>query len=387
MNKYPFIFSDQPQYRIQRHLYFWAFWWIFQAVLYSFTPLPASLGPAFAVWERLPYSLVESAIYLIAHMFLAYSLMYFVLPRLLLKNRYLATGIWVFILFIATGALSSVLSLVIVDPVRNFVLPAYLQPITRPRAVTFFQGLLAGLRGGITIGGMAASIKLMKHWYVKEQRNLQLQKENAEAQLQLLKAQIHPHFLFNTLNNIYSHTQNVAPIASQLVMGLSDMLRFILHECNQPLVPLSKELAMIRDYISLEKIRYDDRFDIHIDTPADTGNLHIAPLLLLPLVENCFKHGASNMLEQPWLNLQIQLKDETMEMRLMNGKPASPTHTAGFGIGIHNVRKRLELLYPGKHTLKIADEEEVFVVVLSVQLEQVRGLRRAIDIKLQDNYA
>lgn len=385
MNKSPFIFSDQPRYRIRRHVYFWGFWWLCQGILYAFTPLPVSLG--YGYLERIPYSLVEAAIYLLAHMFLAYSLMYFVLPRYLLNNKYLATAFWVLVMFVATGAFSSFISMFVLDPVRDFVLPDLLQPAKRPRPHTFFLGLLAGLRGAITVGGLAASIKLMKHWYIKEQRNLQLQKENAEAQLQLLKAQIHPHFLFNTLNNIYSHTQNVAPVAAQLVMGLSDMLRFILHECNQPLVPLSKELAMIRDYITLEKIRYDDRFDIHIDIPADTGNLHIAPLLLLPLVENCFKHGASNMLEQPWLNLQIQLRDETMEMRLMNGKPSTPAVTSGFGIGIHNVCKRLELLYPEKHSMKVTSEEEVFVVVLTIQLEQVRGLRRAADTKLQDNYA
>jgi LytS/YehU family sensor histidine kinase len=223
---------------------------------------------------------------------------------------------------------------------------------------------------------MAAAIKLMKHWYVKEQRNLQLLKENAESQLQLLKAQVHPHFLFNTLNNIYSHTQGVAPVASQLVMGLSDMLRFMLYECNQPLVPLSKEFTMIRDYVTLEKIRYDEQFDIHLDIPTDTGNLHIAPLLLLPLVENCFKHGTSNMLEQPWLNLQIHLKEDTMEMRLMNGKAKQQKQEHNFGIGIQNVRKRLELIYPGKHVLKIMDEEEVFVVTLSLQLERIHTPRK-----------
>ncbi|NII24441.1 histidine kinase [Pseudoflavitalea sp. X16] len=236
--------------------------------------------------------------------------------------------------------------------------------------------MLAGLRGGITIGGLAAAIKLMKYWYVKEQRNLQLQKENAESQLQLLKAQVHPHFLFNTLNNIYSHTQGVAPVASQLVMGLSDMLRFMLYECNQPLVPLSKELTLIRDYITLEKIRYDEQFDIHLDIPTDTGNLHIAPLLLLPLVENCFKHGTSNMLEQPWLSLQVQLKEDTMEVRLMNGKAKEKKPTNSFGIGIQNVRKRLDLLYPEKHVLKIMDEEEVFVVQLTLQLERIQVARK-----------
>jgi hypothetical protein len=372
MNKSPFIFSDAPWYRIQRHLAFWTFWWLFQGFLYAFTPVPVKV----AYIDRIPLSMLESLIFLSAHIFLAYSLMYFVLPRYLLKNKYLATGIWVIVLFFATAALSALISMYIVEPVRNWIVPEKAPFFPRSKQPYFYLGLLAGLRGGITIGGMAAAIKLMKHWYVKEQRNLQLQKEKAEAQLQLLKAQVHPHFLFNTLNNIYSHTQGVAPIAAQLVMGLSDMLRFMLYECNQPLVPLSKELTMIRDYITLEKIRYDEQFDIHLDIPTDTGDLHIAPLLLLPLVENCFKHGTSNMLEQPWLNLQIHLKENIMEMRLMNGKAKEKTLQPNFGIGIENVRKRLQLLYPDKHVLKIMNEEEVFVVTLSLQLESIRNLRK-----------
>ncbi|MBO9561373.1 MAG: histidine kinase [Niastella sp.] len=373
MNKYPFIFSNEPRYRIRRHLAFWLFWWMFQGFLYAFTP--ARFGLTYI--QRLPVSLVESAVFLVAHIFLSYMLMYFVLPRYLLKNRYLLTGFWVLVAFFATAAISSLLSIFAVGPVLRFIFPFWADSKFPDARYPFYLGLLAGLRGGITIGGLAAAIKLMKHWYIKEQRNLQLQKENAESQLQLLKAQVHPHFLFNTLNNIYSHTQDVAPVASQLVMGLSDMLRFMLYECNQPLVPLSKELTLIWDYITLEKIRYDEQFDIHLDIPTETNNLHIAPLLLLPLVENCFKHGASNMLEQPWLSMQVTLKEDVMEMRLMNGKPKEPNHQqASFGIGIHNVRKRLELLYPDKHVLKIMNEEEVFVVNLSLQLERLNTTRK-----------
>lgn len=372
MNKYPFIFSNEPRYRIRRHVAFWTFWWLFQGILYAFTPGRYPLTYA----QRFPVSLVESAIFLLAHIFLSYTLMYFVLPRYLLKNKYLLTAFWVLVAFLATAALSTVLSMFVVFPALRVIYPEWSSFPRPPSSFTFFLGLLAGLRGGITIGGLAAAIKLMKYWYVKEQRNLQLQKENAESQLQLLKAQVHPHFLFNTLNNIYSHTQGVAPVASQLVMGLSDMLRFMLYECNQPLVPLSKELTLIRDYITLEKIRYDEQFDIHLDIPTDTGNLHIAPLLLLPLVENCFKHGTSNMLEQPWLNLQVHLKDDTMEVRLMNGKAKEKKSTNNFGIGIQNVRKRLDLLYPEKHVLKIMDEEEVFVVRLTLQLERIQVARK-----------
>jgi sensor histidine kinase YesM len=367
--KYPFIFSDERKYRIRRHLAFWTFWWITQGVLYSV--IGYSGEPAYLI--RLANSTAESFFYMIAHITLSYAFMYFVIPRYLLKQKYWLTGVWVLICFLGAAVISTILSATIIPEVEEWFLhnPANTNNLRIRATARIHLSLMAGLRGGITIGGIAASIKLMKHWYVKEQRNLQLQKENVEAQLQLLKAQVHPHFLFNTLNNIYSHTQNVAPVASQLVMGLSDMLRFMLYECNQPQVPLAKELKMIQDYISLEQIRYDDQLDVHVDLPANTDNLSIAPLLLLPLVENSFKHGTSRMLEQPWLNLQVTLEEDRMFVKLMNGKANESANNNHKGIGILNVRKRLSLLYAGKHELMITDEEDVFIVNLWIQLDKM----------------
>jgi sensor histidine kinase YesM len=362
-----FIFSNKRKHRIARHVAFWASWWLFAGLIYSVGPLPAKMPYGI----NLVRSLLESFAFLPIHIFLSYSLIYFIIPRFLVKGKYALTILLVMLSFIISAWISVLISYFIIHQIRLwFLMPDIDWVFIRQRQILY--GFMAGLRGGITIGGLAAAIKLLKYYYVKEQRNLQLQKENAEAQLQLLKAQVHPHFLFNTLNNIYSHTQGKAPVASQLVMGLSEMLRFMLYEGNQSLVPLSKELKMVQDYISLEKIRYDDRLDVHIDVPADTDNLHITPLLLLPLVENCFKHGTSNMLEQPWLSLHIRIEDGAMHMKLINGKPAETgkQHDGHEGIGIKNVRARLELLYPGRHTLTITDDPDVFVVNLQLQLDK-----------------
>jgi len=368
MQKYPFIFSDAWKYRIQRHAAFWIFWWLFQGFLYSFLSVNSGAG----YFRRLPVSMIESFCFMINHMFLAYSLMYFVIPRFLLKQKYWHTAGWTFTFFLLTAGISTLVGRMVVDPLRASL-------IDDPEALRFFKksslsfhlSLLAGLRGGITIGGIAAAIKLMKYWYVKEQRNLQLQKENAESQLQLLKAQVHPHFLFNTLNNIYSYTQSTSPVASRLITRLSDLLRFILYETNQSLVPLSKELQMIRDYIDLEKIRYGNKLDLHISLPEKTNDLYIAPLLILPLVENCFKHGTSKILEQPWISLQVTLQGRQMQMKLLNGKINEPKKGGQpLGIGIRNVEKRLSLLYPDKHQFLITNEVEIFIVNLKIELEQ-----------------
>ena len=130
-----------------------------------------------------------------------------------------------------------------------------------------------------------------------------------------------------------------------MIMGLSDMLRYILCESQKPVVPLKQELMMITEYINLEKIRYGNKLDVHVLLPDKPDDIHIAPLLLLPFVENCFNHGTSNMLLDPGINLTIELKDTVLVMKLMNGKASLIDNIQGrSGIGINNVRQRLDLL-------------------------------------------
>lgn len=371
MQQYPFIFSDERRYRIRRHVAFWVFWWLSQGFLYSFLQVHGIRS----YLQRLPVSITESLVFMINHIFLGYALMYFVIPRFILKQRYWRAIGWTTILFLVTAIISTFIGLVVLPPLRMALFDIPRESPGDTVSTRVFLSLLAGLRGGITIGGIAAAIKLMKHWYVKEQRNLQLQKENVESQLQLLKAQIHPHFLFNTLNNIYSYTQKTAPEAARMISGLSDLLRFMLYECNQPTVALQKELTMLQDYIELEKMRYGNKLEVHTSFPDNTHKLQIAPLLLLPFIENCFKHGTSNVLEHPWINLDIRVQGQELVMKLMNGKAPATNRTSPYhGIGINNVKRRLELLYPWRHELTITDDEEVFIVNVRVQLELKKEL-------------
>lgn len=369
MQQQLFIFSNERKYRLRRHAAFWIFWWLFFGILYSYTA-KFSLFPDF---KRIPVSMVDSFFFMIPHMFLTYSLIYFVVPKFVVKGKYIESAILVLFLFFLVACISALIGKFILPFLRFHLFSV---PYNDFVNTTFLLFLLAGLRGAITIGGLAAAIKLMKYWYIKEQRNLQLEKENMESQLQLLKAQIHPHFLFNTLNNIYSFTQTTSPAAAKMVSGLSDLLRYILYEGTQSFVPLSKELKMIEDYIDLEKIRYGNKLELHLDLPAQTNDLLIAPLLLLPLVENCFKHGTSNVLEQPWIHLQVSIKNAELQMKLLNGKVNHlAANTNGVGIGIKNVQQRLSLLYPGKHELNITSEEDVFIVNLKLELEQQKDKR------------
>jgi hypothetical protein len=307
---------------------------------------------------------------MIPSLFLAYTLMYLVIPKLVLPGKYVFATLSAVVLVFLTGALSAGLSLTVIDYIRHLNADKISPLVARePHPAFYIQfgvAMLAGLRGSITVGGGAAAIKLMKCFYEEQQTALVLEKEKANAELQMLKAQLHPHFLFNTLNNIYSYTQDVSEKASRMIMGLSQLLRYILYDCSKPLVPLDKELKMIRDYVELESTRYDDSLDISLQLPEVSGFL-ISPLVLLPFIENAFKHGASQMTEHPWVSLSVTMNADILFMKLINGKPETVKITTP-GIGIENVRKRLQLLYPDRHTLAINNEQEMYIINLDLKL-------------------
>src|SRR4030095_7326422 len=297
-----------------------------------------------------------------------------ILPRYVFNGKYIKASLWVFVFLFLTILISAALLIYI----------PWNKAIWLPSQTILFQGsdnlgkltmaYLSALQGSLTGAALAASFKMFKYYYLKNLRNQQLQKENTESQLQLLKAQVHPHFLFNTLNNIFSQTQTESPKGSKMIMGLSDMLRYILYEGQNPLVPLQQELMMIREYIKLEKIRYGNKLDVHVLTPDKTDDIYIAPLLLLPFVENCFKHGTSNMLQNPWINLTVELKDTNLVMKLINGKTSlNGNPQSKQGIGINNVSRRLSLLYNDRYDLQIREDEEVFVVDLKVDLIKIEN--------------
>jgi len=156
-----------------------------------------------------------------------------------------------------------------------------------------------------------------------QQQYTQLQEETTDAEMQLLKAQLQPHFLFNTLNNIYSFALNDSPYAAILVEKLSHTMQYMMAECQAPLVPIENELKMIMDYMALEKVRYGDRIDIHIEITGKAASKSIALLLLIPFAENCFKHGTSKILRDSWIRLFFEIKDKTLAFSIVNSKPRS----------------------------------------------------------------
>jgi len=362
-----FIFSEKRSDRIKQHLLFWFCYWVFLTLLHAPAPGPKHRIDFF--WN-LPFAAVYSFFVEVPQVFFTYTLISFVLPKYLLKSRYFFSFLWIIFFIILTGIISYPLQRYAHPIIAKAILPEQFIP------TGFFMGqdfrldeFIGCFKGTLVAAAAACSVRLVKHWHLKEKRSLELLKEKTQAQLQLLRAQVHPHFLFNTLNNIYSKAQNESPASAKMIMELSHILRYVLDEGKQALVPLERELQMLVDYITLEKMRYDDKLDLYLSLPSQTEDLYIAPLLLLPFVENSFKHGTSRMLNNLWINLKIELNETSLAVKLMNGKrPYQDEHVTRAGRGIENVKKRLELLYEGKYDLQILEDDEVFIVNLTLAL-------------------
>jgi LytS/YehU family sensor histidine kinase len=205
---------------------------------------------------------------------------------------------------------------------------------------------------------------------------------NAAAETELLKAQVHPHFLFNTLNNIYSFTLDRSPKAEELISHLSDIMKYMVNDCNVALIALEKEIRMARDYIELEKVRYGNRLDIQIEITGNYKNKMIAPLLIIPFIENSFKHGVSKILKDPWIKLFIQADETVLHFSLSNNKPTPALKKDGKnGVGLANARKRLQLLYPGQHLLSVEETNSTYSINMQVPLEKIKEpIRQAEEV-------
>lgn len=362
-----FILSNEKKYRIWRHVIFWGLWGLYFGLARFFNPKVLKDTGHFPDFFK---TMTEGFLFLLPQAVMVYPFLYFILPRFVFTGKYIKASVWTIVFLILTIAVSA--SLLIFVPWHKVMWLSSQKELFQGASLSskYMLAYFSALQGALTGTALAASVKLFKHYYLKNLRNLQLQKENTDAQMQLLTAQVHPHFLFNTLNNIYSQTQEESPKGSKMIMGLSDILRYILYEGQKPLVPLKRELLMINEYINLERIRYGNKLDVHVMVMGKPDDLYIAPLLLLPFVENCFKHGTSKILQRPWINFTVELKGKALVMKLMNGKvPSKEDGQKKPGIGINNVRQRLELLYENKYNLQIREEEEVFVVDLVVELK------------------
>lgn len=201
-------------------------------------------------------------------------------------------------------------------------------------------------------------------WFILREQELQLQKENHQVQLKNLKSQINPHFLFNSLNNIYALSGPDNPQSRNYLNKLSDALRYMIYDTEADLVPLKSEAEYLENYFEIEKLRLPDTTRVQFTKSGMIDQFVIAPLLLLPLVENCFGHCDRR---SPLIEINLKMIDETLHFTTLNNKSPTRLQDSG-GVGLDNVEKRLKLIYPARYDLKIDDSSERFRIFLTINL-------------------
>jgi len=334
--------------RILQHVLFWVFHLVFYAILWG------------SFEDNYQQTFLEEAIYLPVKIAFTYFTLYYLLPSFLLPGRYVSFFLWLLVSSFIAGTVQRYIAFNIDYPIYYpealrdpfFYLPKIIKMFVSIYPVTFF----------------AVAIKLLKYWYANQHEQQVLTQEKLRAELNFLKTQIHPHFLFNTLNNLYALTLKKSDRAPETVLKLSELINYMLYECVSDEVQLTKEIKFIRNYIDIEKMRYGDKLDVDLRVSGEVNERKIAPLILLPFVENCFKHGASEELQQSWVKITVDLQPRITIVKVENNKSSENGHSKKEGIGIQNVKRRLDLLYPSQHELKIISGEETFLVILTIQV-------------------
>lgn len=343
--------------RFATHIVFWLIVGSFYYLVFNFNS------------EFRTVSVIFSSGLLPVAVLVTYIFNYLLVPKFLWKKRYAKFFITSFLtLLIATWAsfLIVFFALLYILETEASLDPAVLHPELQVISLNFIVFL-------------AISIKQVKRAFFIQQEKNELEKTKLntelklkEAELKILKAQIHPHFLFNTLNNLYGLTLEKSEEAPGLVLRLSEILDYILYRCEEKTVLLSEEIDNLKNYIEIEKIRYSNKLLLETSFPENVSEFRIAPLILLPFVENAFKHGVSKFPGLAKVKIKMAMVDKNLIFGIVNSKNPATKNDANDtkGIGLNNVKKRLNFIYPEKYLLRINEDEHSFSVNLTIELEE-----------------
>ncbi|MDD3320361.1 MAG: histidine kinase [Paludibacter sp.] len=281
---------------------------------------------------------------------------YFVLiPKFLLSKKYL--------LYISTLILSIIAAFIVSGFFLNLVDFNHDDIVSNSSELIKLKPIIKANTFLMLIISILASIALTMNNHLR-----QTEKEKLSAQLSSLKSQINPHFLFNTLNNIYATAIDTSPQTADMVEKLSEMMRYSMKETQKDFVPLEEEFNYIDNYIELQKLRFDNQVKLDYNIEGEFSELQIAPMLLIPFIENAFKHGV-NSEQNSNIKISLKIDNSELHLRVTNNlvKNQSST-TERSGLGINNTKHRLELIYPSKHLLTINETEKDFTVLLHINL-------------------
>ena len=358
--------SDDWRYRLLRHLLFWLVYLIAYSALDHDEYAQPDSGLQLAI-RWMPYTMLNM-----------YVTTYWLVERYLLRSRYLG--------FYSLLAGWTVLMIPLAFLTHLYLVYPYCwDPGPRP---SFRQALpelfdLYPILVCEVMAGFAVFLRMHKFWRAEMLQKMQLQTETTEAELKLLKAQLNPHFLFNTLNNLYTLILKKSERAPGMLLRLTAILDHVLQQGHSAEVPLRQEIAFCRDYIELEKERYGDRLHIAVDLTGDADDRTVFPMLFQPLIENAFKHGASEQLGKVWIDIRLTIDGDRLSFRVVNSAVSSDRAVASDGIGIANIRRRLQLLYPGRHRFMRERGETQHAVWLSLDLPAEKAEVSARSLRLR----
>jgi Putative regulator of cell autolysis len=289
------------------------------------------------------------------------------IPRFLFKGK---RGLFLYLLFFLL-----IISLWLIS-FALFIITLY-SSIALPNTILpSLEDVIILLTGTYLISLLSSVFYFTKESYQSKEEKIIIEKEKdmlelkfKEVQLEFLKEQIHPHFIFNMMNNLYALVNESAALSREVIVRLSDLLEYMLYECNTEKVELSKEIKFINNYIELEKIRHDESFNVQTDFPKNVSGIKIAPLILFPFIENAFKHGLKQT-NKDFISMKLEVSAPKIQFCINNYKhdttlPADKKKKSK-GLGLKNVRERLELLYQNRYDLQISTDNNIFDVKLKI---------------------
>jgi len=321
------------------------FFWLTYSIIYTFS---------FRSSHDWFNGLIDSMIILSFHALVSYFNIYFLVPRYLFNQSYLS---YVFTLLLSIVSVCFPLSIVAHLVINN----KDLQSLLWSSAFLFFISLSVLFSVILTM-----VFKFVKQWYRDQTSRKELQQIQLQTELKFLKAQINPHFLFNSLNNLYALTLKKSDLAPRVVLMLSDILRYVLYESNQGQVSILKEIKHIKDYIEIERLRLGNLVRVEIEISDKIADQNIEPMLLLTLVENAFKHSESVLAQNRYIKIVFENLENGFRFLIENSFNPSKKSIEMGGIGLQNIKKRLTLTYPGKHELISSIQEDVYQVDLII---------------------
>lgn len=310
--------------------------------------------------SNLSYAVITEAVNILFYLFIVYFNLYYLIPNYLHKEKY--------IIYIGSILLLSIL----ITPIKLALLYILYSGMPDIQASIVLNRNLYFLVS-FSIIAISTIWQIIIDWLKSESSRKELQTKNMQSELKFLKSQINPHFLFNTLNNLYALTLKKSDLAPEIVLKLSEIMRYMLYECNEKRVFLRNELNYIQNYLDLEKLRQGQKVTINFTVKGSPDQLLVAPLIFTPFLENSFKHGLSNILDQGFVNIFLEIKDENILFLIENSKTEKmpqKQHAISGGIGLVNVKQRLELIYPNQYELIIDNSPTVYSVTLKIKADK-----------------